>query len=289
MVDIQLLNFAVDMCLMFSLVFCVVRFVALGRMSGGASKQMEASIARLIGEAERAGKDLSKELERRQRSLESALTEIESAETRIQRTIVSADQNKKLLEEVLVQARKRSAPASTATVVSAPAPTARPVAAPVRQSAPVPMIELEQVDDSETEERNSSNWGNVNIFGDPIPGGAAEVVAPSGSPLQRAVRVEREAAPSRNGYHATPNRVSPQQSIERVYDEAEDLLRAGEDLAAVSARTKLSMPEVRMLSEMVEKERIVKEDREPSVEVLAAKPPARLGGLAGMRRTVQTV
>ena len=118
----------------------------------------------------------------------------------------------------------------------------------------------------------------VNIYGEPIPdpqpaAPSARRAKPPSKPLS--AQVEKEV---HNPYTPGDRR---EQGLQRVYDAAEDLLRAGRDLQTVAGITSLPLEEVRMLSQM-----IAQEDR-------AAKkiPPvdSRLGVLGTMRREIQTL
>jgi hypothetical protein len=72
--------------------------------------------------------------------------------------------------------------------------------------------------------------------------------------------------------------------LSRIYMAAEEMLKAGRDLEAVSRSTKLPIEQVRLLSQIVIKERLA-DPTQVSVPVRPADP--RLGVLGGMKRQIQ--
>lgn len=220
---LEIIKLCTDTGLILSLVFLLYRFLRPDELVRGVrSPELEAQISKLLAEAENAGKVLNRTLEKRQRSLEETLSEIETVESRIKKNI---NQAKTVMADLPVTPKAAG-----------------------RDAQPV------------VEENDSPiSFSNVNIFGEVIgsepkevdsqndiaPEIVPEVIAPS--------KLEIEVSKSQEADSSTDD-------IQHLYDKAEALLRAGKDIESVSYQTRLSGSEVRMLSEIITRESKVKDD-----------------------------
>ena len=126
-----------------------------------------------------------------------------------------------------------------------------------------------------------SRWSNVNIYGEPIPQPAPSPVRtqpaarPVPAPRSLAALVEKEV------HHPYVSSSRAEDRLQRVYDAAEGMLKAGKDLESVAERTSLPVEEVRMLSQM-----LIQEQRAAAAPI---EHDSRLGVLGNMRREIQTL
>ena len=98
-------------------------------------------------------------------------------------------------------------------------------------------------------------------------------------------RVEKEVIPQ------TPKSIgySQDNDIQSVYDKAEELLSAGQELESVARLTSLPVEEVKMLAQMLD--RVPQTTRNDDVDLTenALISDQRLGALSPIRRQIQTV
>jgi hypothetical protein len=302
----EMVKLLVDIGLGASLLYLAFRFLR-GGISDGQARQLatlDASLKSLIREAEVSGNNLNDQLLRRQQSIESALRDIESNEGKLQRAIVAAkdlqanlDEQMKKVREDLLDVERRKVRIETEHEISArtitqnrqervapqtPAKSITPRPEPIRAR----VVEVTQeeplfLEETEEEEETVQNFERVNIFGEPISDSTpTEVISQSGSTrsaLQQAVEkmVEKKRSSS----------ALSRPALDAINFAAEEMLRAGKNLEAVAARTKLSLDEVRALSQKVMRDSILEEPQ--SYETRARDQ--RLGVLASQRRQDQTI
>ncbi|NDC38384.1 MAG: hypothetical protein EBZ48_10075, partial [Proteobacteria bacterium] len=145
-----------------------------------------------------------------------------------------------------------------------------------------------------------------NVFGDQVEDAASQrmPVRPDRSrfprqPLADEIELERMAPPKRS---VPPPRPPEQRGIQDIYDAAEKLIKAGEDLETVAAATRLPLDEVRKLSQIVMRaneglaeEQIPMSAPQQSAESPKAAAPMdpaadpRLGVFASIRRQTQVL
>lgn len=271
---------ASDVLLLAALGYLCLQFVRSPRLNSATRqlRELESALRGLIKDADVAGRSLNDQLLRRQQSLEKLLIDAQLAEQRIEQAVSDSSARGAQVSraEHAVPTRERVAEAPAAR----PQPAAEP-ASFTRAAA------VETVIDDEAE--SEITFGNTNIYGEPIPPPAAAKSPPpqqmgramrramqTYSPLQSQIEKEIEAKPV----------AQPKTSgIEDVYAAAEELLRAGNDLAAVSGRTKLPIEEVRALSQMIIGERNVAQASGNPID--DADP--RLGVMANMKRQTITL
>lgn len=296
----EMVKLVVDLGLGASLLYLAIRFLR-GGISDKQSRQLAAldgSLKTLVREAEVAGNNLNDQLLRRQQAMENTLRDLEANETRLQRSLTSAKelnetlemQLKKVREELLEVERKRvrfeavreasqtSTPETFRPAVEPAAPRVRP------QPAAKPVVEVE-FDVTEDEIETSAapqQFTRVNIYGEPLPEPEqTATVQPDrvGSALQRAVEkiVENKRSV---GSLSRP-------ALDAVHAAAEEMLRAGKNLEAVAARTRLPLDEVRSLSQKVLKDTILQEPE--TLEVRSGDQRLGVLGTPASRRQEQQV
>ncbi len=243
MAQLGIWSIGIDVALLLSLIFLCYRFMRSEESPLGTQNlhNLEGSLQRLITEADKAGRSLNDHLVRRQQSLEKLLSEIGSAEQRVNIAVATAEQNRSNQAEL-----RRVAPVKSAKIP----------ASPLRET-----IELDR-------NESTKSWGKVNIYGEPI--GAPAPAAQENEAAPERVAIKAEAAPVK----------STSQSMEDVYNAAEEMLRAGSEISAVASKTRLPVEEVQVLSNIIRREA-------DAVPASAVDP--RLGVLAGGARDFGSV
>ena len=289
----EMVKLVVDIGLGASLLYLAFRFLR-GGISEKQARQLAAldgSLKALVREAEVSGNNLNDQLLRRQQAIESTLRDLETNETKLSRSLSSGrelaatleEQLRKVREELLDVERRRVRLESTreSVVVREEAPRkAEPKAKQPKFVAPEPEAEIEY-EVIEEEEAAVPNFDKVNIFGEPITEPTPEQIEAgkslARSSLQQAVEkiVESKRSPS----------TLSRPALDAVHAAAEEMLRAGRNLEAVASRTRLSLDEVRTLSQKVIRDSIL---QEPATTPTRPNDQ-RLGVLAGARRQEQVV
>ena len=285
--QIQIWQLLVDIGLITSVLTMTVRAFKSSRLPSMLPKtrELEASLRALIGDAETAGLQLNDQLLRREQNIQRALSEIQQSESRITKAIAEAEtlQNKlqqtrmetvKVIQDLKngfergVQAERTRLeeqsgalhsvhPQMGAAVHSVP-PAPIYQAAP-SQPAPQPNTFVEQ-----TYARTPLQQ-NVEVIASP-----SHVDQSShGSVAQPASR------------RATQAQLSPA-DLQKVYKSAEVMLKEGQTLESVASQMKLPVEGVRLLAQMIEIER--EEDTRKQEAEPFPGADARLGALAAIRR-----
>lgn len=121
---------------------------------------------------------------------------------------------------------------------------------------------------------------------------ARDSSAPAYRSLAASVEREVDSMSSQKPSAQKPIADSSIKRLEKIYESAEEMLKAGKNLETVAAQTSLPIDDVRRLSQMIIQEQFAQEARRAS-ESPEATPTAgsdsRLGVLGGMKRQVQTV
>lgn len=235
-----------DVLLVGSLAFLCFRFLTHGATNASAqAAELETSLRMILKEAESASALLNEQLSRRQQTLEKLLLEFQGAEERMRSALESSR-----------QVRAEGSDASTSSAPRRAQPTVEPIPEPptfdvVRPPdltpRAVPPVRGRAV------ERALGLQGEGaaiprNIYGQPIAAAEPQAAASAYRPLRESIVQEAAPSPAESG-------VESGAGLDEVYSAAEDLLRAGQSLEQVSTRTKLSLDEVRMLSQMLSRER----------------------------------
>ena len=296
MSQFEIVKLLVDVGLGISLLYLAIRFLR-GGISDNQARQLaslDASLKSLIREAEISGNNLNDQLLRRQQAIETTLRDLESSETRLQRCLSGGkdlsqtldDQIKKVREDLLEVERRKvrletyadeQQPKLDKPVVSSPIQKRRIKPEEV-QHAEVYLEEQEFIENV-PESATNTNFSRVNIYGEPIEDPTPEQIAAgqslTRSSLQQAVEKIVETKRSSNSLSKP--------ALDAVHAAAEEMLRTGRNLEAVASRTRLSLDEVRGISQKIIKESIL---QEPTAASIRTKDE-RLGVLAGARRQDQ--
>lgn len=273
MSHIEYWNLLSDILLFLALGYLSFQFVRSPRLNAASRqlRELEGALRSLIKEADGAGRGLNDQLLRRQQSLERLLIDAQLAEQRME------------------QGLQRTTTVESRNEQPGPQPSARSAPKPAH-SAPEPgSFNDTRIQPDEREEESDISFGSVNIYGEPIapqpprkheiPGRALRRALQTYTPL--AAQIEKEV---------TQQKVqSARASVEDIYAAAEEMLRAGTDLAAVASQTRLPIEEVRALSQMIIGERAVKQGTPAPVEQQAEEADPRLGVMATMRRQTITL
>jgi len=297
MYNIEIWKLATDVLLAGSLIYLCYR---ISRRPAAASvsleaQNLEADLRKLVEEAGNSSRSLSVELRKRQQELEKLLFDLGTVEHRVNRAIVTAEERKGELEIEYTRA------AQTVTEVRLQAesrPTARPESrlSPERRTevliTPTPETEQVELYEDMPEPPSFEQAGRIqpekvrsdrpagialNIYGEPVQSAGKSVGLSS--------RIEKAVE---------PEVLSEQSAIEDVFAAAEEMLRAGESLQRVAARTDLPLEDLKMLSEVIAREKASAavtaghaENEERAVAFSTSDQ--RLGVLAGIRRQVQVL
>jgi len=238
--------------------------------------EIEKSVRGIIQDAEEAGRELSRDLQKRQRSLEQLLFDLEAVETRAHRATSEAQVKIDSLSQIAKEAETRTASVERRTENT----TARAPA--VKQEMYIEVIPEAEPEATEIQEEPSRYQNqtseNVNIFGEPIPSVESDSKNP---PLSERIEIERDT----NRSHK-PARSSDKETrlrIQQIYEQAKELLAAGKNVAEVSAATRLPAAAVRRIEQtiFVESPQQVKQARQ-------SRDP-RLGALSGMTRSSEVI
>jgi len=226
------------------------------------TRELEASLRALIGDAERAGQHLNDQLLHRERTIQSNLTSIQETEARMTKILADA--------EVLHQ-KLQATKAETIRVVqdlrsgleqgiqSEQGRVAQP--APPRREPPAAPIEQPKVPETDTTFTRST-------YG--------EGVSPARQRALAAAEREQKSPPDK-GESAIG------QDLRSVYAAAETMIKQGAAIEQVARQTKIPVEGVRLLAEMIEVER-EEDSRKQDPLAKVATTDSRLGALGGIRR-----
>lgn len=250
--DLVIWKFATDIGLMLAVIFMAVRMLRPAQ-SANHNKllELEQGLRRLLAEAQGSTKDIDNLLVKRRQDLEQLLFDLESVETRVARGVKRAEAQQTKLEREIRQSMQARTPLQQ---------------------------EIEKVE--EEEDTTPPNWGNVNVFGEPIPGATEE--APEPVPVAKPQpKQEARRAP------AAPRMAAS--DLARVAEAAKKVMQASQ--RAAQAPQNLAKPvQTRPIEMEVEVER-----EEPAEEVrvsLQQSAPPAAGqklGVLGMKRSVQVL
>jgi len=284
--QIQMWQLIVDIGLITSVLTMTMRAFKSSRLPSMLPKtrELEASLRSLIGDAETAGLQLNDQLLRREQNIQRALTEIQQSEARIAKAVAEAEALQEKLQTTRTETvrviqdlkngfergvqterarfeEQSAAPHVTTpqAVTSEPVPTPQP--ASTSNAAAQPSAFVEQTYSRTPLQRS------VEVIATPEQGSAAQ---------QGSIPASKTAgAGGVNSMNAT--------ELQRIYKAAEQMLKKGESLEQVSAYMKLPIEGVRLLAEMIEIER-EEDSRGKQVAEARAASDSRLGALGAIRR-----
>lgn len=203
-------------------------------------------------------------------------------------------------------------PAHTPQEIFSPTPTraseelVRPL--PVRMVPEPPSFDSAVFDSAERPSRATpyEKWVDYNIYGEPLNAEsrrgplrnnarrvAERVYQPLSASVEKTIVPSLPVQPAAETQSETPAKPSVEEqeitrNIERIYDYAEELLRAGRDLQSVARETALPVSEIEMISRMIVSESAAL----PSAgeeQLTVRSDDARLGVLGNVRRQPETV
>lgn len=274
------IRLAIDGSLLISLIYCGTRLL---KGQGGTLRtekllELEASLRRVITEAQGAGTVLNQELMKRQRDMERLLFDIESAEQRVGRAINTAEDRKSSLELELKRLDRASVLVSREVPASRPEPQ-RPADLqrshrteqiieddPVEERYVAPEPARRVAPETRSPRTQSAAAPRLNIYGEPIPAPAAPQPMPRAAQSPLRTKIEKFAQPKSSD----------------LYEVAERLLVAGADIDEVADQTGLPAEEIRVLQEVA-----LRQSPPLPQRVQSADP--RLGVLSPVFREVRTV
>ena len=293
--QMQMWQLLVDIGLITSVLTMTVRAFKSSRLPSMLPKtrELEASLRSLIGDAETAGLNLNDQLLRREQNIQRALSEIQQSEARIAKAIAEAEalqgklqqtrvETVKVIQDLKngfergVQAERSRLEEQSAGLNSVHSQTAMTH----QQVAPSPAYQAQPTYQSAPAQQ-------------PVPAYQAAVPQPAPqaptfveqtyarTPLQRNVEVTNASASTQATHRAASTQQSPAE-LQKVYKSAEVMLKEGQSLESVATQMKLPVDGVRLLAQMIEIER--EEDTRKQDNDVFAGQDSRLGALAAIRR-----
>ncbi|MEN9846148.1 MAG: hypothetical protein RIS36_1295 [Pseudomonadota bacterium] len=277
--QIQMWQLLVDIGLITSVLTMTARAFKSSRLPSMLPKtrELEASLRGLIGDAETAGLQLNDQLLRREQNIQRALSEIQQSEARITKAIAEAEALQGKLQQTRVETIK------------------------VIQDLKSGFERGIQSERARIEEQSAALHSVHPEATAPVPHAVPPHHAPQAhtfveqtytrTPLQRNIEVTTatsRVAQSPQGTAAQqPSRRGPQgqptpSELQKVYKSAEVMLKEGQPLESVADQMKLPVEGVRLLAQMIEIER--DEDTRKQEADPFPGADARLGALAAIRR-----
>jgi len=307
--SMEIWKLLIDVGLMASLVFLCYRFARPDASpSNNRSEKLESSLSHLIKEAEQASYELDEKLLGRQKKLQRLLLDLEAIEERANRALTKAE---KLETGSQISAGRDDERSSSSAVYSTtPQETElyeRRKAAEGYSSRqpnihrPITTMQEEEHEDEAAQEYIPQSGKNVNIYGEPIA--AARSPEPrKTAPVKQNIRprITRPNSKNKNNYYkplsaSVEKEVSYAEnsrddsdvnaSLQEIYSAAEQMLKAGKDVSFICEHTQLPVDEVKMLSQILERENGM---QAPENERARVEDP-RLGVLGGIKRDVQVL
>ena len=283
MTQFEIWKLLADIGLLCSLIFFAYRFVkgqGQAPVNTFELEELQSGLRSAIREADQAGRTLNEQFFQRKQSLEKLLYDLETVESRINKAVTNAEVKKGDLQ---LEIKK----AETLSLQSIREVQDLPNKESLQQDDFTPPT-FEEIGYQEIRSKDSSEGSSaarVNIYGEPID----DVPSFRSTPLTAKIEKDIEAKEIEK---VEVIKVKDKKSIEEIYAEAEELLRAGKAVEEVSKSTKLSADEVRLLSRMLEEdtpEETVDIDNSENDVDNTTNSDERLGVLAGLKRQVQVL
>ncbi len=287
--QIQMWQLLVDIGLITSVMTMTVRAFKSSRLPSMLPKtrELEASLRSLIGDAETAGLNLNDQLLRREQNIQRALSEIQQSEARIAKAIAEAETLQSKLQQTRVETVKviQDLKNGFERGVQAERVRLEEQSAGLASAHPQTSTTRQQVAQGATL-HTAPTYQAAPTYQEVPPQAVPQ--APTfveqtyaRTPLQQNVEVTNAASSTQ----ATRRVASAQQSpaeLQKVYKSAEVMLKEGQSLESVATQMKLPVDGVRLLAQMIEIER--EEDTRKQDNDVFAGQDSRLGALAAIRR-----
>lgn len=279
--QIQMWQLLVDIGLITSVLTMTVRAFKSSRLPSMLPKtrELEASLRGLIGDAETAGLQLNDQLLRREQNIQRALSEIQQSEARISKAIAEAEALQHKLQQTRVETVRIIQDLKIGFEQGVQSERAR---IEEQSLAPNPA-------QSEAHRRHAAQ-AQTHQPATPQPSPQSRDFVEqsySRSPLERSVEVtttstqQGSADPGSSSGRATQTQPSAAE-LQRIYKSAETMLKGGQSLESVATKMKLPVEGVRLLAQMIEVER--EEDTRKKEPEPFPGADSRLGALAAVRR-----
>ena len=305
MANLEVWQLITDALLVLSLFYLCARSAKVSPLIQ--SSNLESNLRRMVQEADLVTRALQEKLVQRQTRLEELLMDLESAENRLNRGKQDIEETRADLESRFIKAQRAlqalQIQIDTVSNTKPARPQENEVVTVKEEKIEAPIVNTKTIEatpqyESTTYGRNkavSKAYGNVknntvkkNIYGEIIDDTKLDKVEVKSAPVAKkglAGRVEKEVIPQ------TPKSIgySQDNDIQSVYDKAEELLSAGQELESVARLTSLPVEEVKMLAQMLD--RVPQTTRNDDVDLTenALISDQRLGALSPIRRQIQTV
>jgi hypothetical protein len=222
--------------------------------------ELEESLRSLILEADGAGRHLNDQLLKREQSLQKLLDEITAADQKIQRAVTSGEERALNLEKEEEKAR---------VLISELQGVLREFKAQLQSDA------------LREEESNRPNY-RPSTQAPRQPEVRSERAPQKREDFIEREREVKEVVPSQQTMYREK---MGHQELQQVYAAAEMMLKQGQELSQVSAKTRLPVEEVQLLSQMIEVEREELGRRETkATKPIEQSSDSRLGALGAIRR-----
>lgn len=314
----QLWKITTDLGLLLSILYFGYRFLKnqAPAVNHSELESLNNSLKSAIRDADESTKNLSEQLQKRKQALEKLMFDLETVEHRINRAITTAEERKGELDIAIRRARQSEIKEDVLVDFAAEKTTSQiEIAVPVQEIAfteeALNAREEKQKPTKDTEEKlgrieavraaraykaQKTMGSETNVFGEPIEADSKagffsdDTVVTSYQPLSAHIekKVEMPGANDKD--------LSLEKSIEDIYASAEDLIRAGKSLEAVSVSTKLSLDELKLISRMIEQDDAMRKDMvdqnnddAANIELTPKNVDQRLGVLGSSRRQSQVI
>lgn len=284
--QIQMWQLIVDIGLITSVLTMTMRAFKSSRLPSMLPKtrELEASLRSLIGEAETAGLQLNDQLLRREQNIQRALTEIQQSEARIAKAIADAEALQDKLQTTRTETVRVIQDLKNGFERGVQTERAR-----FEEHYAAPHVPTPQVVPSE-QAATPRQTPTSHVAAQPS---AFVEQTYSRTPLQRSVEVitnPEQSSTTRQGSIPATNTARAEglasmnaTDLQKIYKAAERMLKEGETMEHVAAHMKLPIDGVRLLAEMIEIER-EEESRGKQVAEARAASDSRLGALGAIRR-----
>lgn len=319
MEHLELWKLATDIGLCLSLMLLCYRFLRSPEspLVSRRTQELETALRGLVQEADAASKSLHDKLTRRQQVLEKLLFDLGTVESRVNRAITNADEEKQTLNAAIADARRIADDVKHEMMTEKKAmsrePVAPPAAKPISQRSNLSReieIEVERDYIPPTPVAEPAPAKTVNIYGEEIAAGSEVQLeaprAPRGIKAYASLSssIEKEIAPSIDMPEQAPVRKQAPQAqaassgtktLEDIYRSAEQMLSAGKDLNTVATALKLPVDQVKLLIELMKGEGEEEAEFKPTTEDprlgVLAKPEQQTAPVQNvtMKRQVQVL
>lgn len=264
--QIQMWQLFVDIGLITSVLTMTMRAFKSSRIPSmlPQTRELEASLRNLIGEAEQAGHQLNDQLLRREQNIQKSLAEMQGIEERVMRALADGES---------LQAKLQATRSETIRVV-------QDLKSGLEKGAQTERMRHEEAASQRgmtapSEQRTSVSQDEEFVAQTYSRGAQASTQQPTMAP-----RPQQDA-------NAAPPQLTPQE-LKRVYESAESLIRGGQAVEAVASQMKLPVDGVRRLAQMIEIERD-EDTRRQDPFAKQATTDSRLGALGSIRRQTSTL